>query len=107
VVDGGAKAAGLDEALRLAAEAARSAVAPANLDEGAVPADAATARVDSYLRQAGATSWSSGVDGDSVIVTVTISRPTKLLGIMQADSWTVTATGRADGLFGSYAEAGS
>jgi Flp pilus assembly protein TadG len=102
VVDGGAKAAGLDKATRLAAEAARSALQAANLATGNIPDTVAATEVDRYLTTAGATSWTTTLDGTAVIVTVTLTRPTKLLPLMGVNSWTVTATGRADGLYGLY-----
>jgi hypothetical protein len=104
VVDGGAKAAGLDKATRLAAEAARSGLQAANLATGTIPDTVAETEVDRYLTSAGATAWTTTLDGTAVIVTVTLTRPTKLLPLMGVDSWTVTATGRADGLYGLYSQ---
>jgi hypothetical protein len=98
VVDGGAKAAGLDRATRLATEAARSGLQVANLPSGQVPEVAATAEVDRYLASAGVTG-TTRIEGSQVIVTVTITGKTKLLSLMGVDSWTVTGTGRADGLY--------
>jgi Flp pilus assembly protein TadG len=103
VVDGGAKAAGLDQAARLAGEAARSALQAADLAPGQIPGPVASAAVDTYLTTDGtATAWSTRVNGNTVIVTVTITRPTTLLRLMLVDSWTVTVTGRADGIYGTY-----
>lgn len=104
VVDGGAKAAGLDKASRLAAEAARSALQVANLAADEVPETAAEREVSRYLTSAGATSWTTRIDGSAVVVTVTLSEPTKLLSLMGFDAWTVTASSRADGLYGLNAQ---
>jgi hypothetical protein len=98
VVDGGAKAAGLDRATRLATEAARSGLQVANLPTGQVPEVAATEEVNRYLGLAGVTG-STRVEGSQVVVTVTLTGSTKLLSLMGVNSWTVTGTGRADGLY--------
>ena len=98
VVDGGAKAAGLDRATRLATEAARSGLQVADLPTGQVPQVAATQEVNRYLGLVGVTG-STRIEGSQVVVTVTLTGATKLLSLMGVNSWTVAGTGRADGLY--------
>lgn len=99
VVDGGAQAAAADRASRLAAEAARSGLQVANLNDGGQLSDeVVNAEVDRYLTAAGV-SGTTRVNGTEVIVIVVITGDTQLLSLMGVDHFTATGTGTADGLY--------
>lgn len=99
VVDGGAKASALDRATRLASEAARSGLQVASIDSGDNRDTAVRREVDRYLRSADATSWTTDVGDNTVVVQVTITGPTKMLSIVGVDQWSVTGTGSADSIY--------
>jgi Flp pilus assembly protein TadG len=98
VIDGSAKAKALDRANQLASEAARAglqAASPQGVDAGAV--DAA---VGAYLHAQGVSDFTSVVGNQQVVVTVTITQPTKMLSAIGIDSTTVTGRGTANFVFG-------
>lgn len=99
VVDGGAKATALDRATRIAGEAARSGLQVASIDSGDNRDTAVRRQVDRYLRSADATSWTTDVGDNTVVVQVTITGPTKMLSIVGVDQWSVTGTGSADSVY--------
>jgi hypothetical protein len=99
VVDGGAKATALDRATRIASEAARSGLQVASVDSGEIRDVAVRREVDRYLASADATSWTTDVGDNTVVVQVTITRRTKMLSIIGIDQWTVTGTGSADAIY--------
>lgn len=99
VVDGGAKATALDRATRIASEAARSGLQVASIDSGDNRDTAVRREVDRYLRSAAATSWTTDVGDNTVVVQVTITGSTKMLSIVGVDQWSVTGTGSADSIY--------
>lgn len=99
VVDGGAKATALDRATRIASEAARSGLQVAAVDSGDSRDTAVRREVDRYLRSADATSWTTDVGDNTVVVHVTLTGRTKMLSIMGIDEWSVTGTGSADSIY--------
>jgi Flp pilus assembly protein TadG len=105
VIDGGTTLAARREAINVAESAARAGVQ--GLDEDAVrtastvrlsPAAART-RVQNYLSLSGHTGTVT-LEGDTVIVEVTITRPLHILGIAGLGTTTVTGRGSARGVRG-------
>lgn len=98
VIDGSAKAKAIDRANQLASEAARAglqAAAPEGVDAAAV-----NAAVGVYLHAQGISDFTSAVGKQQVVVTVTITQPTKMLSAIGIDSTTVTGRGTANFVFG-------
>jgi len=95
IVDGGARAAAADRANRVAMEAARAgAQSLARADQG-VPVDQV---VQQYLATENVTG-TSAVDGDRVDVTVQLTAPTKVLGLIGHPNIQVTGSGFAYAIY--------
>jgi Flp pilus assembly protein TadG len=101
VVDGGGKARAIGRADNIAEEAARAGTTGVNigaLGQGSgqvLDANAAVAAARNYLAAAGVPGTVAVEDGNRLTVTVTISQPTVLLGMIGVDQWTVTGHGAA------------
>jgi Tfp pilus assembly protein PilX len=101
VVDGGAKLRAVQQADRVATEAARAAgqaADPAALAAGDARVDrqAAVNAANGFLAAAQATGTGSiSADGTAVEVTVTTTAPTVFLGLIGVSSFTVTGHGKA------------
>lgn len=98
VIDGGTKARALDRANQLAYEAARTGLQVA-APSGPQNTRAIEAAAESYLATHGATGDAT-VIGDQVQVDVTISEPTKALGAIGINQFTVTGHGVAYLVYG-------
>ena len=97
VVDGGAKAAALDRANRIAMEAARTGAQSVS-GPGDVSAAAANSAAQAYLATEGV-SGTVAVNGDRVDVHVSFSEPTKVLSIVGIDEWAVEGDGFAQVIY--------
>ncbi|MFC0429921.1 hypothetical protein [Kutzneria buriramensis] len=101
VVDGGGKARAISRADNIAEETARAGTTGVNigaLGQGSgqvLDANAAVAAARTYLAAAGVPGTVAVEDGNRLTVTVTISQPTVLLGMIGVDQWTVTGHGTA------------
>lgn len=93
VIDGGTKARALDKANQLAYEAARSGLQVAS-PTGPVNYRAVEAAAEQYLADHGATGTAT-VAGRQVEVDVIITEPTKALGVVGVNTFTVTGHGVA------------
>ncbi len=100
VVDGGAKAQALDRAGQIASEAARAGAQTITDQGGRVNERAASAAVQSYLAAAHV-SGSSHLEGNRVVVNVSITEPTIFVSMVGIDTITVTGTGYADVIYSS------
>ncbi|MFC0039558.1 pilus assembly protein TadG-related protein [Actinomadura rayongensis] len=111
VADGGRKLRAASEATAVAEEAARAGAGQLDTDQlranGAwrVSADDAIAAANHYLTSGGYTGTAAVVDdGQSVRVTVTITRPTLIIQAIGIDNVTVTKTAEADLVHGVNGE---
>ena len=101
VVDGGAKLRAVQQADRVATEAARAAgqvADPAALAAGDASVDrqGAVNAANSFLAASSATGTATiSADGTAVEITVTTSAPTVFLGLIGVSSFTVTGHGQA------------
>jgi hypothetical protein len=102
VVDGGAKLVASQDAVALAQEAARAGATTVDTSsaygQGAFVVDQHLALVAarSYLVAAGARRYTVRASGrQAITVTVTISEPTRFLGLIGVDSFTCTGTATA------------
>lgn len=95
VIDGGSRAQALDRADRIAGEAARAGLQAAVVVNGTVDAGSVDGAVQQYLAVEGV-SGTSTVEGTNLHVHVTITEPTKVLGIIGIESMTITGDGSAD-----------
>ena len=93
IVDGSRAVQATENADAIAQEAARAggqAVDPAAIAAGgqiAVTPEAATAAAQTYLASAGVTGEVTVIDGETLVVTVTIIQPTIFLGAIGKDSF--------------------
>jgi hypothetical protein len=100
VLDGGlalsAKVQAIDDAQAAARAGAQAIDIPLYRSTGQITLDPAQATTDAetYLAQSGHTG-TVAVDGEQVIVTVTISQPTQILSLAGIGHLTVTGTGSA------------
>jgi len=97
VIDGGAKAAALDRANRIAMEAARTG-AQSISGPGDISAAAANSAAQSYLATEGVAGTVT-VTGDRVDVHVSFVEPTKVLSIVGIDEWAVEGDGFAQVIY--------
>lgn len=101
VVDGGGKARAIGRADNVAEEAARAGTTGVNigaLGQGSgqvLDANAAVNAARDYLAAVGVPGAVAVEDGNRLTVTVTITQPTVLLGMIGVDQWTVTGHGEA------------
>jgi hypothetical protein len=97
VIDGGAKAAALDRANRIAMEAARTG-AQSISGPGDISAAAADSAAQAYLA-AEDVAGTVTVTGDRVDVHVSFAEPTKVLSIIGFDEWAVEGDGFAQVIY--------
>ncbi len=97
VVDGGAKAAALDRANRIAMEAARTG-AQSISGPGDISAAAANSAAQAYLAAEDVTGTVT-VTGDRVDVHVSFAEPTKVLSLIGIDEWSVEGDGFAQVIY--------
>ena len=97
VIDGGAKAAALDRANRIAMEAARTG-AQSISGPGDISAAAANSAAQAYLATEGVAGTVT-VSGDRVDVHVSFAEPTKVLSIVGIDEWAVEGDGFAQVIY--------
>ena len=97
VVDGGAKAAALDRANRIAMEAARTG-AQSISGPGDISAAAANSAAQAYLAAEDVTGTVT-VTGDRVDVHISFAEPTKVLSLIGIDEWSVEGDGFAQVIY--------
>ena len=97
VIDGGAKAAALDRANRIAMEAARTGAQSVS-GPGDISAAAADSAAQAYLA-AEDVAGTVTVTGDRVDVHVSFAEPTKVLSIIGFDEWAVEGDGFAQVIY--------
>ena len=97
VVDGGAEAAALDRANRIAMEAARTG-AQSISGPGDISAAAANSAAQAYLAAEDVTGTVT-VTGDRVDVHVSFAEPTKVLSLIGIDEWSVEGDGFAQVIY--------
>jgi len=100
VYDGGNKLTGARKADSIAQQAARAGadqvnVASLRTQHPGTDATAAAAAAQAYLQQAGVTGTATAQGPNAVHVTVTISQPTAVLGLLGIDDTTVTGQATA------------
>jgi Flp pilus assembly protein TadG len=110
-VDGGAKVAATQRANAIADEAARAGgqaldVSAALTGQVRVDPAAAVAAAQDYLDRNDVPGAVTVVDGDTLHVTTTITRPTTFLGLIGTSTLTVEGTGTADLITGNVPNGG-
>lgn len=96
VLDGGLKVQALDRADRIASEAARSGLQAATITSGGTADYGAVTAAVAEVLDANHVTGRSWVAGDTVHVEVTVTTPTKVLGLVGITSLTITGHGSAD-----------